>query len=74
MNYIDHDEDDNDEEWLAEVLIDGEWVEFDFCDGARNIQTSYPLGKYLGSSVQTRYDGVLQEDWSKIHHFWLKVK
>ncbi len=68
------DEDDYDEEWLAEVFINNKWIKFDFCDADRNVKTSYPLGVYLGASRKTKYDGVTQEPWSEIYHFWLKAK
>ena len=68
------DENDYDEEWLAEVFINNEWIKFEFCDADRNVETSYPLGDYLGASKKTRYDGVTQEPWSERYHFWTKTE
>jgi hypothetical protein len=73
MKFSGYDEDDYDEEWLAEVHIGGKWIEFDFCDKNRSVKTSYPLGAYLGSSKETRYDGVAQEAWAETYHFWTKL-
>ena len=73
IKYNGYDEDDYDEEWLAEVFINNEWVEFDFCDADRKVKPSYLLGAYLGSSTLTKYDGVTQELWSETYHFWTKV-
>ena len=73
-HYLGFDEDDDiNYEWVAEVLIDDEWLEFGICDKDRNLETSFPLGKYLGSSIETRYDGVRQEPWEEPYHFWTKA-
>ena len=72
-HYLGFDEDDDiNYEWLAEVLIDGEWIEFSICDKDRKLKTTFPLGEYLGSSTETRYDGGRQESWEKPYHFWTR--
>ena len=67
-------DDDINYEWVAEVLIDDEWLKFGICDKDRNLETSFPLRKYLGSSIETRYDGVRQEPWEEPYHFWTKAE
>ena len=53
-HYLGFDEDDDiNYEWLAEVLIDDEWLEFAICDKGRDLETTFPLGKYLGASTET---------------------
>ncbi len=62
--------DDISSEWLAEVLINGNWLEYAICDKVRNLQTTFPLGEYLGSSTEVHIEGVRQEFWDEVYHFW----
>lgn len=76
-HYLGFDEDDDIHyEWLAEVLIDGEWLEFGICNKDKNIETtfSFPFGRYLGSSTETRFDGVRQESSDELYHFWTRAE
>ena len=52
--------------------FDEEWIEFAICDKDRKLKTTFPLGEYLGSSTETRYDGGRQESWEKPYHFWTR--
>jgi hypothetical protein len=75
-SFLDFEEDGLHDPFFAEVLVEGEWIEFGICDRDRKLETtfSFPFGKYLGSSTDTRYDGVRQESWEEPYHFWTRAE
>jgi hypothetical protein len=55
---------------FAEVLIEGEWLEYYLCSKNKRSDSLLAESVYLGKSQEIRINGIVQEPWKTAFHFW----